>query len=416
MKKVIILTLVFALVFGISGTFAGFTPPSANASIGTSLTRDDAGAGASRPIIKAKWEMKGPCFSGSTWNNCSTVGEGEDALGDEYAQFNAPGVWDDVMNYTVCAIVTDPNGVGTINGVYADIYYPASVAFHPESNTPYNDKINGGPLTPTDPGPDYGKSGCGAFIEENTLKPLSMSDGYDLFCNHINGSNNNLPTFYGGYNYNDICGDGTNEGQLVKQTAKVYCDDKTLKWEDPAGNYKVEVFAIDSSGNFSYTTSPDYNHFTYRETLGFQVDFDAVDYGTVALSNPGDEHKKIAGDLTWDTMAGVAGTNDNPASVRNIGNVRLNMLVKQNDMGLGQSSGQWNVEYDARVGANEADWKKYSPSSTTFAELEDILDLSQLEEMDFSILVTKFPSIATNYTGVMDLDAEKAEFRQCGHQ
>ena len=152
--------------------------------------------------------------------------------------------------------------------------------------TAHPDLIDGG----TSGNPDYGLSGCGAFIEQNTLIPLSRDDGYNLFCDYIKNGNNNLPTIYDGYSYDDICGDGINEGQLIKETAKVYCDDKTLTWEDPAGDYKVAVYAKDTAGNFSYTDLEDndtiweagernFNYFEYLPFLGFEVDFDKVNYG-----------------------------------------------------------------------------------------------------------------------------------------
>ena len=399
-----------------------------DAAVGTSLTRSGGGGGtAGNPDIKAKWEMLpdylwwGTGTSSDPWildDDVSTAG----------AQFDAPGVWGADMNYEVCAIVTDPNGMGDINGVYADIYYPENIAFHPmDPASP--DQTDGG----TSCNPDFGLSGCGAFIEENTLLPLTKDDGYELFCETIRLHNNNLPKFFDDYDWNDICGVGTDEGQLRKETAKVYCDAKTLTWEDPAGSYKVEVFAVDTANNFSYINADksdiDLNHFDYLPYLGFAVDFDAVSYGEVALSLPGAEHKKIAGDLNFET----SGTSTNP-TVRNVGNQRLYMLVAQDDMGLGQTSSEWNVKYDARVGGNEDDWSIYDPykykgdpqapvaddGSTPspnnfgdFEKLEDILDLSETEEMDFSILITKFPSVTVDYSGTMTLSCTEAEFRRC---
>ena len=64
-----------------------------------------------------------------------------------------------------------------------------------------------------------------------------------------------------------------------------------------------------------------------------------------------------------------------------------------------------------KVGNNDADWRIYGPYDNQ--PLEDILDLSELEEMDFSILVTKFPAPDATYDGEMWLSATQAEFRQC---
>lgn len=87
------------------------------------------------------------------------------------------------------------------------------------------------------------------------------------------------------------------------------------------------------------------------------------------------------------------------------------MYIKQDDMGLGTTDGQWNVWYDVRVGSNLEDWKVFAPDQVK--RLEDILDLSEVEEMDFSILVKKFPSTQTEWSGNMWLGARSAAFRQC---
>jgi hypothetical protein len=102
---------------------------------------------------------------------------------------------------------------------------------------------------------------------------------------------------------------------------------------------------------------------------------------------------------------------DGLPTVRNTGNTRLYMGIEQDDMGLGTTDGTYNVRYDARVGNTAEDWKNYYPEQKKW--LQDIVDLSEEEEMDFSILVTKFPNTDTTWTGNMTLDAKFAEFRKC---
>ena len=356
--------------------------------INTNMQRGEGGG--ADPIVKAKWEMNGPYSSLLGTDDSSAAG----------AQFDAPGKWNATMSYSICAIVTDPDSVEQISGVYTDIYYPEAIAFHPEDpNNP--DQINGG----TDAVPDYGLSGCGQQRgDENRLHKLSKDDGYNLFCNTIRNRNYNLPTFFEipnrcteFYDYNEIC---DADGELMKETAYVYCADKELIWEDPAGDYKVDVIAIDTFGNISDIAT---NHFEYLPLTAYEVDFSSVNYGEVQLN----VHKRIPGDLTF-------GTSDRP-TVRNIGNTRLYMGVKQDDMGLGTTDLVPNVIYDARVGNNEKDWKNYWPYSykSYVTYLQDILDLSQTEEMDFSIKVTKFPAETIDWTGTMTLSAKKANFREC---
>jgi len=391
MKKIIAILALIAILAGPSLAVA-------NSTVSTGLNRG--AGGGSDPIVKAKWEMKGPCFNGATYNACPTVpGEGKDDDPDNDAQFDAPGQWGADMNYTVCAIATDPNGVGDIAGVYADIYYPTGKAIHDKSpSTDLHRDQAGGTQ-------DEGRDGCGAFIEQNTLRQLTKAQGYQLFCEEIRDNNNNLPIFYPGYNYDEICAP---DGELLKEEAYVYCDDKSITWEDPAGDYKVEVVAQDKAGNNSTKRT---NLFEYLPFTGFEKDFSSVSYGQVMLNT----HKKISGDLTWGN--GVP-------SIRNTGNTRLWMWVAQDDMSLGQSSGNWNVEYDARVGNNENDWTVFDPFdyentgapvwSSEYTRQEDILDLSEVEEMDFSILVTKWPDTQTSYGGTMWLGATSAPFRICG--
>jgi hypothetical protein len=321
---------------------------------------------------------------------------GKDDSTDAGAQFLAPGVWDGHLNYKVCAIATDPNGVADLDGVYADIYYPADKAYKEDPA-----HLDSHPSVL----PQVGMGACGAFIEENTLLPLTKADGYDLFCNKIRNNNNNLPTFNTGYNYDEIC---AADGELMKETAYVYCDAKTLKWEDPAGLYKVVVTAQDKAGNNSASGSLT-NHFEYLPLTAFAKDFTNVSYGQVMLNS----HQIVSGDLTF-------GSGD--ASIRNTGNTRLNMKIAQDDMALGQSSGQWNIKFDGRVGNHANDWSNYwpfaykgtgSPTSGQYTKLEDILELSETEEMDFSILITKWPDANTSYSGTMWLDAVFAPFRVC---
>lgn len=356
--------------------------------VSTGLTRG--AGGGSNPIVKVKWEMK-------------TGTQGQDDSADAGAQFNAPGVWDGTMDYTACAIATDPNGIGDLAGVYADIYYPAGKSIHDKSpSTDVHRDIHNGTV-------DEGQGGCGAKIEQNTLVKMDKDAGYNLFCNSIRNNNTNLPTFATGYNYEELC---AATGELQKEEAYVYCEPKHLKWEDPAGLYTVKVKAQDKGGNDSNILE---NNFEYLPLTAFDKDFTNVDYGQVMLSQPGDPHKKIPGDLTFGTA--------NLPTIRNLGNTRLWMHVAQDDMGLDKSSGNWNVNFDARVGNNLADWTNYSPFgykpatpvwSSDYTRLEDILDLSETEEMDFSILVTKWPDSNESYSGNMSLAATEAPFRTCG--
>jgi len=397
MKKLIALSLMAAVAAWTLGpAFVGATIVTDGDSVSTGLTPDTSGG--LRPIVKAKWEMKGPCFTTGTtpsYNQCVTSEGGEEGADDSTAagaQFNAPGVWDANMDYTVCAIATDPNGIGDIDGVYADIYFPTNRKMHVSMDPDEIDDPTGS---------------CGAFIEENTLRKLSKDDGIDLFCSQIRLGNPNLPVFASPYSYDEICNPET--GELVEEEAYVYCDDKAISWEHPAGDYKVEVTAHDAYGPGAALT----NTFKYVEFTGFQVDFNSLTYLNVAK----DVRNQISGDRVFD-----AGGASAMPTVRNIGNTMLNVQVAQDDMLFGQSSGVWNVKYDARVGNVATDWSGYynpfkeagvAGDPTSYRSLKEILNLSETEKMDFVILVSKWSrgtTPTTPYAGNMWLEASKASF------
>lgn len=362
MKKAFIISMVFALSLTMS------LPVLANGNITTGLTQVQSGGEA--PIVKAKWEMNSTKINGIYQD-----GDDSSAAG---AQFNPTGVKDQNRTITICSIVTDSDGIGDIAGVYADVYYPGNIELGPSHVAL----------------PNQSGDGCGLFMQQDELFPLSKADGIELFCNKIRNTNNNLPTFNSGYDYNEIC---ATDGELMKETAKVYCAEKDLSYEDPSGHYKVVAVAQDSN-SLNGTLE---NYFEYLPLTAFEVDFSSVNYGNVKLNI----EKIVNGDLTW------APSNSSMPTVRNVGNTRMNLTVWQNDMGLGKTSGNWNVMYDARVGSTVAH-QDYAPEVTT--TLDDALDLSEMDEVDFSILVNKFPvGGSTTWNGTMTLGAVTAPHLCC---
>jgi len=360
MKKLIIISLIFALSISLSGV------ASAGYNVTTGLTSDTSGGTA--PIVKAKWEAYINRYS----DESSAAG----------AQFMPSGVKDQVTTISLCAIVTDPDGLSDIDAVYADVFYPENVELG-DSHIPLTDQSG---------------LGCGLLMQEDSLTRLSKADGIELFCNQVRNNNPNLPTFNNTptlYDYDEIC---AIDGELMKETAAVYCGEKDLSYEDPSGEYKVWAVAQDGNGLQGILE----NHFDYLALTAFQTDFSKVEYGNVRLNT----HKIINGDLTWDTM------DQGKASVRNVGNTRLTMKVWQDDMGLGETDGLWNVRYDARVGSN-ASFANYFPEQTK--TLADQLDLSELDEMDFSVEIFKFPPTHTgdDYIGTMTLGAVAAPHLIC---
>lgn len=348
----------FALAF--MPVMAGATT---NGAVTTGLTRDTSGG--ETPIVKAKWE--------------ANVDRYTDTSTDAGAQFLPSGMKDVNRTISICAVVTDPDGLADIDNVYADVFYPEGIALG-DSHVALADQSG---------------DGCGELMQEDTLTRLDKAAGLDLFCDMVRNNNNNLPTFNAGYDYDEIC---AIDGELQKETAAVYCTEKDLSYEDPSGMYKVWAVGQDKNG-LQGTLE---NEFEYLPLTAFEADFNQVTYGNVRLNT----HKIISGDLTWDAM------NQGPASVRNVGNTRLQMSVMQDDMGFGQTDSQWNVKYDARVGSF-ANFVVYRPEVKRW--LADDLDLSELDEMDFSIDVSKFPPThdGDSYTGNMTLGARAVAHLVC---
>jgi len=349
MKKAIIFVTILALsTLTIMPALAD-----SNNGIFTSLTADTSGGTA--PIVKAKWEA-----------NADKYTDDSTAAG---AQFNPSGIKDENKTIAICAVVTDPDGLADINNVYADVFYPENIKLGPSHIA-----------LETQSG-----LGCGQLMQEDKMTRLDKMAGINLFCDSVRNSNNNLPTFNTGYNYDEICLD---TGELRKETAAVYCTQKDLSYEDPNGDYKVWALALDTNGKQGLLEK----HFTYLPMTAFQTDFTSVPYASVRMNI----HKIISGDKTWGN--GIA-------SVRNVGNTRLLMGVQQDDMGFGMTDLQYNVKFDGRVGSS-ASFVQYWPNANP-ENLPDALDLSEMNEMDFSILVSKFPPTHTdpNYTGTMTLSA-----------
>ena len=364
--KVLGLLSVFALLLAVTPvTLADTTVP-----VITGLTRDTSGGAA--PIVKAKWEANGADAQGVAYtsaleyyrDDATTVG----------AQFNPSGKYQVNKKIAMCAVVTDPDGLADIQNVYADVFYPeVGLGDH---HVPLADQSG---------------EGCGELMQEDSLRRLSKADGIELFCNRVRTSNNNLPTFNTTpmqYTYDEIC---DTDGELQKETAAVYCGTKDLSYEDPSGNYKVWAIAQDQVGLQEKLE----NYFNYLPVVAFEADFNQVQYGNVRLNT----HKIISGDLAWNTPV-----NSGKASVKNVGNTRISMKVMQDDMELGKTDGNWNVKYDARVGSS-ATFANYDPLVTK--KLADPLDLSELDEMDFSIVISKFPPThaGNSYTGNLTLTA-----------
>ncbi len=363
MKKLIASLMSIAILVWVAGPLTVI----ADQTVNTSLVKSSVGGAA--PTVKVKWEMDGPYASLLGTDAQTTAG----------AQFMPSGVYQAGKTISICAVATDPDGVADIDSVYGDVFYPENVYLGPSH--------------------EADRQGCGQMVgTECRMTKLAKAVGMDLICTKIRNNNTNLPAWFDSYNYDEIC---KADGELQKETAYVYCCDKVLSYEDPSGAYDVMVFAQDKNGADSNYL---HNTMTYLPLTAFETDFNQVNYGDVKLNT----HKIINGNLAF------AGTvnGDGMATVRNVGNTRLQMSVLEDDMGLGQTGTAWNVKYDGRVGNDSGDWSIYSPTNTTW--LKKVLDLSETNEMDFSIDISKFPPVGTSFIGKMTLGAKSVgHLTQC---
>ncbi|NMB47872.1 hypothetical protein GYA13_00290 [Candidatus Kuenenbacteria bacterium] len=292
--------------------------------------------------------------------------DNDSALG---AQFLPSSQYQVNKTVAVCALVMNSAGASTVT---ASLSYPSTIA------------------TSTAP------TACGQKLNpELSLTALEPSAGQELFCQKIKNSNNNLPTFYDAMNFDTLCAPGS---EFMAGSAQVYCAEQNLAYNDPAGDYALAISATDSAGRLSPALE---GSFKYLELTAYAVDFDNISYGPVQPHTP----KVIVGDTTWDTPLGP-----NPATVSNVGNTRLRLVVKQNDFGLGKTGPNWNVSYSAKIG--DSDFVSYSPDTPT--ALAKTMELGETNSLTFSIYVFDFPTDTTaSYAGEMFLTAEKSDFLPC---
>lgn len=298
---------------------------------------------------------------------------GSDDSHEAGAQILPSGQYKTDKTFAVCALVADAQTKNI--SVTARIAYPKD----------FNFKIDG-------------KERLGGQLKNNIiLFKMDQAETDELFCKEIRNGNNNLPkwnkdeTFGYTYDYEQICGQ---EGLLAMNNAKIYCGDTALAYNDPAGLYEITYNASDELGK----TKEFKDYMKYLELTMFENDFSDVQYGPTDLN----EWKTLKGDVIWGSA--------NAPTVRNIGNTRLKIKIKQNDFGFGKSGIIWNLLYQARVG-KDAPFSEYLPEQIVI--LKNSLDLGEMTNIDFSVLVKNFPEdngIRPVWDGELLLLAEKDVF------
>ncbi|MDP3900576.1 MAG: hypothetical protein Q8Q23_05885 [bacterium] len=293
------------------------------------------------------------------------------------AQFLPSAQYQVDTRVTVCALVADTSGAENISGVTAAVFYPDDAALTNASST---------------------RPMCGQQKAALSLEKMPAGESAAVLCDNIRNNNNSLITWGKSpdgpeYGYENVCG---SEGFLQKQKAAVFCAEMPLAYNDPAGIYHLSVAAA-NSGGIKNTSAGD---FQYLRLTSFEHDFTAIQYGQISEN----ELKVLAGDTVWSGASAP--------TVRNTGNTNLQIKISQNDFGLGKTGMEWNISYQARVGA-DAPVTLYLPYET--AILNNLLGLGELAGVDFGALIKQFPasSDAVYFAGELTLTADYAPFAVC---
>ena len=422
MKKIIILTLAFMMVFGMTGIGAASVDPGHSSDGASTELVKSSETGNDEIVIKAKWEMRRQIASSEPsgkkvgHDNSRWYYEDDNSANAPGAQFIPSGDENTYTQLKVCGVIAHPDlGEDPDDfSMSADVYYPTVMGILPD------------------------KQFCADRIATISMDWMSRNEGLRLVCGRTGADSSTgddiysssegiknldptLPEFLDSTyeDFGDIC------HELEQQEALVFCGDIELSYEDPAGTYYVELNANGPDGEYSHLT----NTFEYYELPSFKIDFDHINYGDVSLKEPtlsvDDNGDHVGGDIFMDTS-------DKP-SIRGTGNTVLQLTVSQDDMGFGtmhDGSDKWNVKYRSRL-SSLPQWSSgmyYYPNSTTvsggplgvetptFYTLDRNLGLSEIQKLDFQVYVENFPSWHTesNYMGNVTISAVPVAFEICG--
>jgi len=307
------------------------------------------GTGGMAPIVKCKWEQIDLCHYG-------TLEDGDPRHRIPGSQFLPNATFEGEKWVWYYAVVTDNDGWQDIMTVAADVWHP-----------------------------DNDLGGDGSFKYQVLMVDWLPKDvSVMLFKDAANAG---LIEYSDNFDYAEVL------NEIEKGTAWVYFGAAKIHYCQPAGDYKVQVHAVDLCGGNSNVLE---NTFRWVPTSAAQFDFTQVDYGTI---KPG-FHVMRAGDTIFDTS-------DKP-TVRNVGNVPIRINIEQDDMGLGKSTSfgkdVWNVYYDARMGNDDANLMNYAPYD--MVTLPNPLLQCHTDELDFSIIIEK--GMPGCHSGQMTLGWETA--------
>ena len=303
------------------------------------------------PIIKAVWEEE------PTVNELES---GDPTHCVNQTQVLPPLQWGANKNVTVCTVVTDPQTYTDLVSVKAKVTGPNLYHYC----SPNQEK--------------------GVYVLSKAYDPTNRTQVTNALARFEAASSKGLVSYNDTYDYADVV------LELEDTAAAIYCGEFPMNYEDPAGAYNVLIDAWDKNSNYAEFG----NNMTYVAVGGFETDFTAVNYG--AITTLGQEQI-----VSGDRGPGAWGTANKP-TVRNIGNVRLNMTVNQDLMGLRDVTPSI-ITYAARLGDYLNTKKSYLPNVSQ--KLPDVLETSTEEKMDFWVTISEPNAGQSSYTGHLLLGA-----------
>ncbi len=335
-----------------------------NFEVPTSIIRD---ALFSSPKIIAQWQMSVEVNQKGYLGLDDSLAEGSQIL--------PSGQFEIDKKIIICALVAD--AIGADDEVSGIINYPEDVAYNSANSF----------------------RGCGQEQGEFVLSKLAKREAENMLCNNIRLNNNNLLTWNKNitenyvYGYDQVCGQ---EGFLNVEKASLYCASSSLAYDDPAGDYNVQIAVSNSYRETDFMSGK----LKYLELTNYENDFDDIQYGLVAQN----KLKYLYGDLNWG--------NEKAPTIRNTGNTRLQIKIKQNDFNLGKTDDRWNVAYKARVGS-EGEYTEYLPEEEPI--INGNLNLGNMLNVDFAILIIDFPQNENqiSFFGEMTMLAQKIPAFTC---
>jgi len=321
------------------------------------------GGSGDEPLVKCKWET--PDAAPADINPPTQIQPPV-----TYGGTSPVGFW---------AVVAD-NPITDITIVAVDVYHPAG---YPESGSFKFEVI----LTP------YMNALADGIIQEAeaTAAINAFNAAYAA----------GLVTLHAGVSAQDV------RDEMSQGEAWLWSGAYEMSYHQPAGDYRVDAFAIDA-GPVS-VDSHLLNYFEYVAVTAAQFDFTSINYGNITSD----------GVVSGDTYFGTGGP-----TMRNIGNTWLKLQVQQDDMGFGvsQPGDVWNVRYDCRLGST-TEYPQGGGANTWFdpavlkgsaldplkwTTLPGVVHLCNTWKIDFSIHISK--AILPSYSGTLWLNVISAPF------